>query len=298
MQHGSLKFKKIVVATDLSHISSSALRYAQALAVFHHAALYVVHVIDPMAYAFPSGEPSFYAADQAAREELRRIEEQTRFMGIPVHSAVETGTICERILEAVKNSDADLLMLGTQGKTEAGRVALGKIARRLLAKAPCPVMTVSPGAEASLPWAGCWRRVLAATDFSTASISALQCAHQLALRQLIALHVPGCPGDSDRDCSCCKGRLRFIAPFNESHTVPIEHVVIPGNAGETIAECAQKYGVDLVVLGSPANELAEEDLETSTVLQVISSVTCPVLCVPATHRSIENADVIQEVTFA
>ncbi len=30
-----------------------ALRYAQALAVFHHAALHVVHVIDPVAYAFP-----------------------------------------------------------------------------------------------------------------------------------------------------------------------------------------------------------------------------------------------------
>src|SRR5271156_6105541 len=296
MQHGSLKFKKIVVATDLSHAAPSALRYAQALAVFHDAALFVVHVIDPIGYAFPQGEPCFHAAAKAAREELKRIEEETRMMGIPVHSLMETGTICERILEAVKNDDGDLLILGTQGRTEAGRVALGKIARRLLAKAPCPVMTVSPGAENSLPWAGCWLRVLAATDFSTASISALQCAHQLALRQLIALHVPSCK--SERECSCCRGRLRFIAPFNESHTVPIEHLVISGSAGERIVECAHKYGVDLVVLGSPMNELAEEDLETSTVLQVISNLTCPVLCVPATHRSISNANVIQEVTFA
>src|SRR5271168_5333151 len=129
MQHGSLKFKKIVVATDLSHISSSALRYAQALAVFHHATLFVVHVIDPIAYAFPHGEPAFHAAGQAAHEELKRIEDETRRMGIAVHSAVETGTICDRILESVKNSDADLLIVGTRGKTEAGRVALGKIAR-------------------------------------------------------------------------------------------------------------------------------------------------------------------------
>ena len=131
---------------------------------------------------------------------------------------------------------------------------------------------------------------------ASASISALQCAHQLALRQLIALHVPACQGE--RECSCCRGRLRFIAPFNESHTVPIEHLVISGSAGERIVECAHKYGVDLVVLGSPVNELAEQDLETSTVLQVISNVTCPVLCVPAAHRSFTSANVIEEVSFA
>jgi hypothetical protein len=40
-----------------------------------------------------------------------------------------------------------------------------------------------------------------------------------------------------------------------------------------------------VVLGSPENELAEEDFATSTVLQVISKVKCPVLCLPL----VENA---------
>src|SRR5271170_5742957 len=128
MQHGSLKFKKIVVATDLSHAAPSALRYAQALAVFHHAALFVVHVIDPVGYAFPQGEPLLHEAGRAAEEELKRIEAETWLMGIPIHSVVETGTICERILEAVKNSHADLLIVGTQGKTEAGRVALGRSA--------------------------------------------------------------------------------------------------------------------------------------------------------------------------
>lgn len=296
MENGSLHFKTITVATDLTYTSSSALRYAQALAVFHHAALCVVHVIDPVGYAFPCGEPLFHEGGRAAHEELKRIEEETRLMGIPIHSVVETGTICERILEAVKNSHSDLLILGTQGKTEAGRIALGRVARRLLAKAPCPVMTVSPDAEASLPWAGCWRRVLAATDFSPTSIAGLKCAHQLALRQLIALHVSACQREGD--CSCCRGRLRFIAPFNESHTVPVEHIVTSGNAGEMIAEYAHKYGVDLVVLGSPADELAEEDLETSTVLQVVSNVACPVLCVPVARRSATVNGMIREVAFA
>jgi nucleotide-binding universal stress UspA family protein len=75
-------------------------------------------------------------------------------------------------------------------------------------------------------------------------------------------------------------RLRFLAPFNESHTVPVEHLVDSGSAGKQIAEYAERFGSDLVVLGSPENELGEEDFATSTVLQVISKVKCPVLCLP------------------
>ena len=47
----TLKFKTILVASDLTEATSSALRYAQALALTHHATLVLVHVIDPLAYA-------------------------------------------------------------------------------------------------------------------------------------------------------------------------------------------------------------------------------------------------------
>src|SRR5271170_4129012 len=184
MQTSSLKFKTIVVATDLSYMSSCALPYAQAIAKLHDAKLVVVHVIDPVAYAFPLGSPSFQTADQTAREELQKIEQETRLLGIPVHSVIESGAICDRILEAVKSHDGDLLVLGTRGKTQAGRAALGTVARQLLARAVCPILTVSPDAEASIPWAGRWRHVIAAVDFSAVSVSALLCAHRMAAKQL------------------------------------------------------------------------------------------------------------------
>ncbi len=295
MENGSLIFKTIVVATDLSYAASSALRYAQGIARIHGSTLVVVHVIDPVAYAFPQGTPAFKVADEAAREELKRIEEDTRLLGIPIHSVMETGVICERILQAIRDHNGDLLVLGTRGKTAAGRVALGTVARQLLAKASCPILTVSPDAEMSLPWVGCWRRVLAATDFSPASIAGLRCAHQVALRQLIALHVSEHPNNGA--CSNPQGRLRFVAPFNESHTVPVEHIVVPGHAGDQIVEYAHKFGVDLVVLGSPANELAEEDFQTSTVLQVISNVKCPVLCIPVA-RTASPVELMREVAMA
>src|ERR1700735_1099923 len=99
-------------------------------------------------------------------------------------------------------------------------------------------MTVSPDVLGSLPWAGCWRHLLASTDFSPASVRALQCAHQVALRQLVLLHVR--QGEWDTEDLRCRERLRFLAPFNESHTVPVEHIVASGPAGELIAEYAER----------------------------------------------------------
>ena len=82
------------------------------------------------------------------------------------------------------------------------------------------------------------------------------------------------------DSAHCQERLRFLAPLNESHTVPVEHIVEAGNAADLIYQYAEKFAVDLLVLGSPTRVLAEEDFHSSTVLQVISKVRCPVLCLP------------------
>ena len=117
MKHQNrLQFNTILVATDLSEAGSTALRYAQAIALMHKSVLVVVHVIDPVSYAFPEGVPNSATADQAARDELKGIEEETRRQGIPIHSVVETGVVYERILQAVRDHNADLLVVGTRAK--------------------------------------------------------------------------------------------------------------------------------------------------------------------------------------
>src|ERR1700722_15849987 len=97
--------------------------------------------------------------------------------------------------------------------------------------------------------AGC-HRLLYCIAFGP-SLRARHCS-----RALVALHVPLCK--DGRECKNCLERLRFLAPLNESHTVPVEHIVQSGDTAALIAEYARLFGVDLVVLGSPENELAEE----------------------------------------
>ena len=288
-------FKTIMVATDLTHSGSCALQYAQRIAQLHQSKFVVEYVIDPAGYAFPEGMSESVASDQRTRNALKQIEDEISDQGIPTHSVVETGVIYDCILQAAIDHQADLLVLGTRAAAKIGRAALGTVARRLLATAPCPILTVPPAANSNIASAGDWNNVLVATDFSDASLDALNRAQAIVRRQLTVLHVSDDPARSSHQRHL--ELLRFLAPFNESHTVPVEHVVVAGEAGEVIAEHAERLHADLVVLGSPIDERDDEEFETSTVLQVISNVSCPVLCVPFA-RDASMADVVNEFALS
>ena len=288
-------FRTIVVATDFSEESSAALRCAQAIARHQHAMLLLVHVIDPVGYAFPGGAPPSLDRDAAAREEMARIEAEVRQQGIAVHSKVETGIVCERILLSLKDHSAALLVLGTRAITGAGRAALGVVTRQLLAHSPCPILTVAPDEPRRPRKFGRWNNVLAATDFSAASLSALHYAQRVAGNHLIVLHSARC--GRHQECPNCLERLRFLAPFDEAHGLPVDHVVTGGDPAGVIIDAAARLKPDLIVLGAPSPEHQAGDIERSTVVQVISAVGAPVLIVPESrYRS--GDEVIAEVATA
>jgi nucleotide-binding universal stress UspA family protein len=287
------ELKTIVIATDLTYSGSCALRYAKKLAQWHSSTLVVVHAIDPAGYAFREGMPESAVADQGARKILKQIEEETSRLGIPTHSVVETGVIYERILQAARDHQADLLVLGTRAVATIGRAALGTVARHLLTASPCPILTVPPAADSA--FSGHWGNVLVATDFSDASLAGLHHAQSIVGGQLTVVHVTGDAACNNREKYL--EHLRFHAPFNESHTVPVEHVVAAGEAGTVIAEQAGRTHADLVVLGAPNDELLDEDFARSTILQVVSNVSCPVLCVPSTRNTC-LADVVNELAVS
>jgi len=288
-------FKTIVAAIDFSEESSAALRCAQELARLQHAMLLLVHVIDPVGYAFPAGAPDEVERDQAARAELSRIEAEVKRQGIPVHSRVESGIVCERILLSLRDHKAALLVLGTKAITGAGRAALGLVTRQLLAHSPCPILTVAPDGAKKPRKFGRWNNVLAAIDFSAASLSALHYAQRVAGGHLIVLHSARC--GRHLECPNCLERLRFLAPFDEAHGLPVDHSVTGGDPARMIALMAKKLHPDLIVMGAPSPAHTEHDLEHSTVVQVIATATVPVLIVPE-NRERYSDELIEEVATA
>jgi Universal stress protein family len=123
-----------------------------------------------------------------------------------------------------------------------------------------------------------WQNVIAASDFSDAGIAALDVAQRIARRGLVVLHSTQC--GKEQQCSLCMTRLRLLAPFNESHTLSVEHLVAPGVVTAAIAAVAQRVHPDLLVLGAPTIGIDSGHLDDSTVYRAIVESHCPVLLVP------------------
>lgn len=274
--HPEFRFKTIVVATYPSEPASSALQYARAVAKMHGARLVITDIVDPVDCTFSSGLSEATNDSMGNVKPIRRNETTVR-------SRVDGAVVCDRVLQSVIEARADLLILGTDNASRAGRTALGTVVRQLLARTPCPVLTVSHGAECHIPRGGGWPRVLVATDFSAASLEALAFAHNFTFDELAVLHaVPG------NECMEHKARLeylRFLAPFNELHTVPVEHIVDSCEAAELIVYEATCMDANLVMLGTPLREPKQNELASSTILNVISHVRCPVMCIPSSAEA-------------
>ena len=80
-----------------------------------------------------------------AQKQLQRRVEQARRAGVRVKSLLLEGIAHERIVRAARGRKADVVVIGTHGRTGLARLFLGSVASRLLAVSPCPVLTVRGG---------------------------------------------------------------------------------------------------------------------------------------------------------
>ncbi len=268
-------FQKIVYVGDVSGTDSFGLRYAQKLAHEYQAELVVVHSLDPVVYALPGAA----LGNADAEAELTAMDRDPHRHGANHDSFVQREQVCAEILAEARRYSASLIILGSLGRTTAASMALATVARLLMADAPCAILTVATPAEPTALPRYLWEKVVAATDFSTAGIAALDLAQRIARRALVALHSTQC--GKEQQCQHCMTRLRLLAPFNESHTLPVEHLVASGEVTAAIASLAEKMHPDLLVLGAPAIGIESGNLNESTIYHAIAESRCPVLLVPA-----------------
>ena len=142
-------FRRILVATDFSAASRPAIRQALALARSEGAELFIVHVLAPPgpvgtdAMLFPRVYEELDAAmRQDAEMRLRRLLRRVRAAGARASALLLRGAADRQILRSARSKRADLLVLGTHGRTGLARMLLGSVATRVIPLAPCPVLTV------------------------------------------------------------------------------------------------------------------------------------------------------------
>jgi nucleotide-binding universal stress UspA family protein len=142
-------FRRILFASDFSKASRKAFATAVTLAKAHRAALTVVHVIVPFTPIVPEGyvDPQMWdRIDKDAREwslrHLRRLTDNAKAAGVKAAGLLLEGDPAQQIVRAVRSKGADLLVVGTHGRTGLTKFFVGSVAGRLVATAPCPVVTV------------------------------------------------------------------------------------------------------------------------------------------------------------
>ena len=137
-------------ATDFSRASTAALKRAIAMAKADRAQLIIVHVMTPPSLALPGDgyiSPSLYedlesSARAQARKRLNAIVARARKAGVRATGLLLEGVPHERVARAARAKKADLLVIGTHGRTGLAKFFLGSVAARLIASVSCPVLTV------------------------------------------------------------------------------------------------------------------------------------------------------------
>lgn len=139
--------KHILHPTDFSPGAEAAFARALEAARREHGELILVHVLDAI-MPLPRGP---YAArdlrvrtavEAAVRKGLGRLRARAKRAGVPASDVLAEGWVPEQIARLAKKRHADLIVMGTHGRTGWAKAMLGSVAQRVILLAPCPVLTV------------------------------------------------------------------------------------------------------------------------------------------------------------
>jgi nucleotide-binding universal stress UspA family protein len=137
--------KQILVATDFSAGSDEALEQAIDIARPSGAAVEIVHVLE-MSEEFPFGAgtvgPDYGTLFEGIELQLSRRAAHVAAAGLACTTKIIEGRAVAQITQRGRDIGADLIVVGTHGRTGLAHVVLGSVAERVVRRAPCPVLTV------------------------------------------------------------------------------------------------------------------------------------------------------------
>jgi nucleotide-binding universal stress UspA family protein len=155
-----IAIKNVLVATDFSAPSETALNYARAMARSFGAKLHVLHIFEPLwitsADVVGGGvalATMIQGLEDTARKQLEEaVTEDDRRELKAVAEMVTSESPAREIANYAHDNKVDLLVIGTHGRSGISRMLIGSVAEKVVRLAPCPVLTVHhPEHEFVLP---------------------------------------------------------------------------------------------------------------------------------------------------
>jgi nucleotide-binding universal stress UspA family protein len=141
--------RRILFASDFSKASRKAFATAVKVAKTNGATLTIVHAFPPLLPLAPDqyiGPETWQQIDAQERRwaarQLAALIQKAKRSGVRAVGITLEGNPAEQINRIARRKRADLLVVGTHGRTGLAKFFLGSVANRVVATAPCPVLTV------------------------------------------------------------------------------------------------------------------------------------------------------------
>ena len=149
------KIEHILVATDLSEMSQEAVKTAASLASKFGASLTLLHVFDPAPFVPPAAIPNPARFEEKIAKELEEAVDQglanlvaKLLPDFPEDrlsvASIRHPSAAQGIVDFAAEQEADLLIVGTHGRTGLRHLLIGSVAEKVVRHSPCAVLTVRP----------------------------------------------------------------------------------------------------------------------------------------------------------
>jgi nucleotide-binding universal stress UspA family protein len=300
---------RILCPVDFSEFSRHALDCAVRLARGNHARVVALHVFAnwPAVDVVPS-----LASDRLPKISLQDVDRDAllRYLqqfvagdrggDVPIEAIItESPNVDREIVAQAQAHHADLIVIGSHGRSGFQRLLLGSTTEKVIRAAPCPVMVVPRRATGDVPAGGRpFARILCPVDFSCDAIAALSHATELAGQvgsPVTVLHVidvpaalyemPGFDIAAYRSEAVNKSRTRLSELVPEGRARGLDVVVSEGRPDQEILRVAAERDIDLIVMGVRGRHAVDLAVFGSTTHRVIRGATCPVLTTRREERS-------------
>jgi Universal stress protein UspA and related nucleotide-binding proteins len=137
-------YTDILVPTDGSTASATAVEHAIDLASHYDATLHVLYVVDVTGYSAleVGADVVANALEEEGEDAVGDVISAAEAKDIATVSMIEHGTPHRAIIDYATAEAVDLVVMGTHGRTGVGRFLLGSVTERVVRTSPVPVLTV------------------------------------------------------------------------------------------------------------------------------------------------------------
>lgn len=284
-----ISLSNILVTTDFSEVSKTALPFAAALARQYEAKIIVAHALSPEPRLSVPLDPLSDDEDPAWLEGQGKLAQFAlgNSAGVrPAEILLERGYVWDVISNIIESNKIDLVVTGTHGRQGLKKLVLGSEAEKIYRKATCPVLTVGPQVTPLSDTDWKLKTILFPTDGSETSLQALPYALSLAEENqanliLLQLMPLAPPEYREGDEASAHEALRALLPAEAEDWCKPEFIARFEFPAEGILRLAQERDVDLIVMGvkKSGDSALPEHLPWPVASQVVAQAHCPVLTV-------------------